>query len=100
MKASITARSAPCIAFSLRTAKFLSGVGNFVIRPTPNRNCWPEAPNQVWSWDITKLKGPVKWTYFYLYVILDIFSRRVVGWCIADAENAALFKELCSAKPS
>ena len=53
-----------------------------------------EAPNQVWSWDITKLKGPAKWTYFYLYVILDIFSRRVVGWCIADAENAALFKEL------
>ncbi len=53
-----------------------------------------KAPNQVWSWDITKLKGPAKWTYFYLYVILDIFSRRVVGWCIADAENAALFKEL------
>jgi putative transposase len=52
------------------------------------------APNQVWSWDITKLKGPAKWTYFYLYVILDIFSRRVVGWCIADAENAVLFKEL------
>jgi len=52
------------------------------------------APNQVWSWDITKLKGPAKWTYFYLYVILDIFSRRVVGWCIADAENAALFKAL------
>jgi putative transposase len=38
-----------------------------------------EAPNQVWCWDITKLKGPVKWTYFYLYVILDIFSRYVVG---------------------
>jgi putative transposase len=48
-------------------------------------------PNQVWSWDITKLKGPVKWSYFYLYVILDIFSRRVVGWHIADAETAALF---------
>jgi putative transposase len=51
-------------------------------------------PNQVWSWDITKLMGPVKWTYFYLYVILDIFSRRVVGWCVADAENAGLFKAL------
>jgi putative transposase len=37
-------------------------------------------PNQLWSWDITKLKGPVKWTYFYLYVILDVFSRYVVGW--------------------
>jgi putative transposase len=52
------------------------------------------APNQVWSWDITKLMGPAKWSYFYLYVILDIFSRRVVGWCVADAENASLFKEL------
>ena len=37
----------------------------------------PTAPNQVWSWDITKLLGPVKWTYFYLYVILDILSRYV-----------------------
>ena len=53
-----------------------------------------EAPNQVWSWDITKLMGPAKWTYFYLYVILDIFSRRVVGWCVADAESATLFKAL------
>ena len=53
-----------------------------------------EGPNQVWSWDITKLMGPVKWSYFYLYVILDIFSRRVVGWCVADAESAALFKVL------
>jgi transposase InsO family protein len=53
-----------------------------------------EGPNQVWSWDITKLMGPAKWTYFYLYVILDIFSRRVVGWCVADAESATLFKVL------
>jgi transposase InsO family protein len=53
-----------------------------------------EGPNQVWSWDITKLMGPAKWTYFYLYVILDIFSRRVVGWCVADAETATLFKPL------
>ena len=53
-----------------------------------------EAPNQVWSWDITKLMGPVKWSYFYLYVIIDIFSRRVVAWCVADTESAALFKPL------
>jgi putative transposase len=53
-----------------------------------------EGPNQVWSWDISKLMGPAKWTYFYLYVILDIFSRRVVGWCVADTESAALFKPL------
>ncbi len=52
------------------------------------------APNQVWSWDITKLKGPVKWTYFYLYVILDIFSRYVVGWMVAHRESAELAKRL------
>ena len=46
------------------------------------------APNQVWSWDITKLKGPMKWNYFYLYVIIDIFSRYVVGWMVADRENS------------
>jgi putative transposase len=51
-------------------------------------------PNQVWSWDITKLLGPVKWTYFYLYVILDIFSRYVVGWLVADGESAELAKRL------
>lgn len=51
-------------------------------------------PNQVWSWDITKLKGPVKWTWFYLYVILDIFSRYVVGWLLARRESAALAKRL------
>ncbi len=48
------------------------------------------APNQVWSWDITKLLGPKKWTYYYLYVLLDIFSRYVVGWMVADRENSAL----------
>ena len=53
-----------------------------------------ERPNEVWSWDITKLKGPAKWTYFYLYVILDIYSRRVVGWQIAEAETATLFEPL------
>ena len=53
-----------------------------------------EGPNQVWSWDITKLMGPAKWSYFYLYVIIDIFSRRIVAWCIADTESATLFKPL------
>jgi transposase InsO family protein len=53
-----------------------------------------QAPNEVWSWDITKLMGPAKWTYFYLYVIIDIFSRRVVGWCVADRESATLFAAL------
>jgi putative transposase len=52
------------------------------------------APNQLWSWDITKLRGPVKWTYFYLYVILDVFSRYVVGWMLAPRESAELAKKL------
>jgi len=48
------------------------------------------APNQLWSWDITKLLGPAKWTYFYLYVILDVFSRYVTGWMVAHRESAEL----------
>lgn len=52
------------------------------------------APNQVWSWDITKLKGPAKWTCFHLYVILDIFSRFVVGWMLAPRESAELAQQL------
>lgn len=52
------------------------------------------APNQVWSWDITKLPGPAKWTYFQLYVVLDIFSRYVVGWMIAPRESATLASRL------
>ena len=51
-------------------------------------------PNQVWSWDITKLLGPQKWTYYYLYVILDIFSRYVVGWLLAHRESADLARRL------
>jgi len=51
-------------------------------------------PNEIWSWDITKLLGPGKWTYFYLYVILDIFSRYVVGGMVAHQEQAALAERL------
>src|SRR5438128_1930886 len=49
--------------------------------------------NEVWSWDITKLLGPAKWTYFYLYVMLDVFSRYVVGWMVAHRENAGLAEQ-------
>jgi len=52
------------------------------------------APNQLWSWDITKLLGPAKWTYFYLYVILDLFSRYVTGWMVTLRESAELAKRL------
>ena len=52
------------------------------------------APNEVWSWDITKLRGPQKWSWFYLYVILDIFSRYVVGWMVASRESGPLAEVL------
>jgi len=62
------------------------------VAPTPE--LLATRPNEVWSWDITKLLGPAKWTYFYLYVILDIFSRYVVGWMVAHQERAALAERL------
>jgi putative transposase len=55
-----------------------------------------DGPNQVYSWDITKLHGPAKWTYYHLYVILDIYSRYVVGWMVATRESAALAERLIS----
>ena len=55
------------------------------------------APNELWSWDITKLKGPAKWVYYYLYVILDVFSRYVVGWMVAPRESGALAERLIAA---
>jgi putative transposase len=54
-------------------------------------------PNRVWSWDITKLHGPAKWTYYYLYVILDIYSRYATGWMVATRESAALAEKLIAA---
>ena len=54
-------------------------------------------PNQLWSWDITKLLGPAKWTSYHLYVILDVFSRYVVGWLVAPRESAALAERLIAA---
>ncbi len=52
------------------------------------------APGECWSWDITKLLGPQKWTYYYLYVLLDIYSRYVVGWMLAHRENSTLASNL------
>jgi putative transposase len=67
------------------------------IHPPQNK---PElvatAPNRLWSWDVTKLKGPAKWSLFYLYVILDVFSRYAVGWMVATKETAELAKRLIS----
>jgi putative transposase len=53
-----------------------------------------ERPNELWSWDVSKLKGPAKWTWFYLYVILDVFSRYVVGWSVQQRETAAIAEAL------
>lgn len=63
--------------------------GNFV-RP----ELLATGPNQVWSWDITKLKGPAKWTYHYLYVVMDVFSRYVVGWMVAERECQQLARQM------
>jgi transposase InsO family protein len=52
------------------------------------------APNQVWTWDLTKLRGPEKWTYFYLSVVLDLFSRLVVAWMLAHRESGELARDL------
>lgn len=53
-------------------------------------------PNQVYAWDITKLHGPHKWTYYYLYVVIDIYSRYVVGWMVTDRESSELARILLS----
>jgi putative transposase len=62
--------------------------------PTVKPELLATRPNQCWSWDITKLAGPAKWTWFYLYVILDIYSRYVVGWMVATREAASLAERL------
>jgi putative transposase len=68
---------------------------NQLVHP---RNQRPELlatrPRQLWSWDITRLLGPATWTYYYLYVVMDVFSRYVVGWMVAHAEQAVLAERL------
>ena len=92
-RGSITARSAPCTA--CRPEWQIRERRQQLRHPVYQKpELLAEKPNEVWSWDITKLMGPAKWPYFYLYVILDIFSRRVVGWCVADAETATLLNPL------
>jgi putative transposase len=55
-------------------------------------------PNELWSWDITRLKGPATWRYFHLYVLLDVFSRFVVGWMVAHRESATLAERLIATR--
>ncbi len=68
---------------------------NQLVHPRHQRpELLAERSNQLWSWDITKLLGPATWTYFYLYVILDVFSRYAVGWMVAERESAVLAERL------
>ena len=69
------------------------------MQPTPQPSSPSSSPpgRQVYSWDITKLHGPAKWTYYHLYVILDIYSRYAVGWMVATRESAALAENLIAA---
>jgi putative transposase len=62
--------------------------------PTVNHELVAEAPNRIWSWDITKVSGAVRGTYYCLYVVLDIFSRAVVGWAITPSESAAVAQHM------
>src|SRR5882762_613136 len=93
-KGNISAPSAACVVCS-RNAESPASVARQLTHPPYKK---PEllatASSQLWSWDITKLLGPVKWTYFYLYVILNVFSRYVTGWMVAMRENAELAKRL------
>lgn len=78
------------------------GRSDFVFRATERTaaqvtkspNCWRKRLNEVWSWAISKIIGPAKWSYRYVCVIFDIYSRRVVCWHVDYAESAALFKPL------
>jgi putative transposase len=62
--------------------------------PTVKPELVADAPNRIWSWDITKLLGPVTWTSYYLYVVLDVYSRYVPGWLLAPRASAALAEHL------
>jgi putative transposase len=90
MKASTCALSARCIECCLANASVRERRRQREHPQYAKPELMATGPNQTWSWDVTKLLGPKKWTYFYLYVLLDIFSRYVVGWMVAERENSAL----------
>ncbi len=88
------------ISTMYRVLRSIGEVGERRDQATRPAHVKPElcatAPNQVWTWDITKLHGSTKWKYFYLYAIIDIHSRYVVGWMVADRESSELAKTLIS----
>ena len=93
MRAVIIARFAPCTGF-WKEGEVRERRDQLVHPAYSKPELLATGPNQLWSWDITKLLGPAKWTYFYLYVILDVFSRYVVGWMVADGESSELARRL------
>ncbi len=99
-RATIIARSAPCTGCSEQRGESRERRDQLTHPPIRSPNSFATGPNQVWSWDITKLLGPAKWTYYYLYVILDVFSRYVVGWMVAPRESAELAKRLHTTTPA
>ena len=92
-KASTSARPAPCTASWNRRGNLASAAINSSIRLTISPSCWPPHPTNFGAGTSPSCWGPAKWTYFYLYVILDVFSRYVTGWMIAYREGAELAKE-------
>jgi putative transposase len=92
MKGSTWPRSRRCTGCCASAARPATGDASHPARLKPE--LLATRPNQVYSWDITKLHGPAKWTYYYLYVLLDIYSRYVVGWMVAHQEAAALAERL------
>ena len=88
----LTLHDAPVPAH--RTASLVNGVSRPPTRPGSDPNCSPPRPGCVWSWDITKLRGPTRGVYYDLYVVLDIFSRFVVGWTVAAVEDSHIAKAL------
>ncbi len=97
MKAPICVPGGRCTVFWRKVRKCRNAATSCVTRQYANPELLATQPNQLWSWDITKLLGPTKWTYYYLYNILDVFSRYSVGWMIAERESAALAEELIAA---
>ena len=93
-KAAIFVRFARCTAFWTRAQEVRERRDQLRHPQYHKPELLATGPNQVWSWDITKLLGPAKWSYFYLYVILDIFSRYVVGWTLAQRESGQLAQRL------
>ena len=94
MKAGFIARFAPCIGLLETHGESRERRDQLTHPPYQKPELLATQANQLWSWDITKLRGPVKWTCYHLYVILDVFSRYVVGWMIAYRESAELAKRL------